>query len=101
MQTVIIRKYSTFFDPITSTQFNPILDKAAGVYIGVAQVDDSEAAHFAANSSYELISEDAYSALLTGQSMSDTVNHSSKLRADVAALSADVLGVAPPVSKGI
>jgi hypothetical protein len=90
MQTVVIRKYSTFFDPITSTQFDPVLDKAAGVYIGMAQVDDSLVAHFQANPAYTVLTSGQYASLATGGRVGDVFANDQKIRADIAALSADI-----------
>jgi hypothetical protein len=92
MANVIIRSYNTFFDHQTNVQFNPALDKANGLYIGVAQIPDSLVPHFKSNPAYEIVS-DLQLAEITG--IRPAVDES-KLMADVAVLSSDLAGSNAP-----
>ena len=66
MANVIIRRYNTFFDHATNVQFNPILDKVSGNYIGAAVVSDDLIGHFTRNTAYEVVTDEELKTIESG-----------------------------------
>jgi hypothetical protein len=66
MPHVIIRRYNTFFDHQTNVQFNPVLDKSAGLYIGLAEISPEQVPYFHKNAAYEVIDDEQLAIIVSG-----------------------------------
>jgi len=73
MPNVIIRRYNTFFDHRTNVQFNPLLEKSTGLYIGYAEVTTEQLPYFAGNPSYEVLTDSELRALITGKAQQEVI----------------------------
>lgn len=65
MPRVMLSNFSTFYDTITRTQFDPVLDKRTGCFVAVAEVDDAQAATFAERPAYRVIDDAEWLAMTT------------------------------------
>ena len=63
MPHVLLSTYSKYYDAATDTQFVPVLNRATGCYVAVADLDDETADRFAENPAFEILSDDEYLAL--------------------------------------
>lgn len=65
MPKVINRNFSTYFDMVTNTQFERMLDRQAGVYIAVADVAPKVAKSFDGRYGFEVLTPEQYTAMTT------------------------------------
>jgi predicted component of type VI protein secretion system len=63
MPRVMIEQYSNFFDQPTRLQFEPVLDRRSGCYVGVCEMSAEQAEAFRGRSSFTLLSEDEWRAM--------------------------------------
>lgn len=63
MPRVLIENYSNFYCTRTKVQFNPILDRRTGCYVGLADVTPEQAEAFANRGGFRLISDEEFLAM--------------------------------------
>jgi hypothetical protein len=63
MPRVMIEQYSNFFDQPTRLQFEPVLDRRSGCYVGVCEMSAEQAEAFADRRSFAVLTEDEWRAM--------------------------------------
>ena len=59
---VIARQYSKYYDLQTGVQFEEILDRLSGTYVGFADVSEQQASKFQGREHFELVSDEVFAA---------------------------------------
>lgn len=60
MPRILLRSYSTYFDPKTRTQFSPVLDRQSGCKVAVADVSDEVAEQLQSRPGFELLTDEEF-----------------------------------------
>ena len=97
MPNVIIRRYNTFFDHKTNVQFNPVLDRSSGLYIGLAVVPIDLISHFSGNSAFEVVTDEQLAAIVAGAQSESPAQTAQNLAMEL--ICGDVLPDAEPRTK--
>jgi hypothetical protein len=63
MPRVRIDQYSNFHDPTTGAQFEPVLDRRSGCYVGVCEMSKSQARAYQGRASFTVLSDDEWLAM--------------------------------------
>jgi len=65
MPKVLINNHSTFYDGRTKTQFDPVLNRISGCYVGIADVDAETADSYEGHSRFQVLTDEEYLAMVT------------------------------------
>jgi len=65
MPKVLIKNHSTFYDTKRKVQFNPLLDRRSGCFVGVADVDTETAETYEGHPHFQVLTDEEYLEMVT------------------------------------
>lgn len=65
MKRVIAINYSQFYDPLTETEFEKVMDQSTGCFLGIASVSDKVAKDYDKRVGFRVLTDDEYAAITT------------------------------------